>query len=38
MNMKDLASFDDFIHPRQNAWRNREADLLRGFQIDISSN
>ena len=29
-----LASFDHSILPRQHVGRNREADLLRGFQID----
>ena len=31
-NVKPL--LNDFIRPRQHIWRNRQADLLGGFQID----
>ena len=32
--MKDLASFNYFIRPHQHIRRNRQADLLRSFEID----
>ena len=32
--MKDLASPDDLVRPEQHGLRNRQADLLRGLEID----
>src|SRR5688572_1651298 len=29
-----VVSFYDSIRPRQHVWRNRQADLLGGFEID----
>ena len=33
-NPKSKISFDDPVRPHQHVGRNRQADLLGGFQID----